>query len=538
MVGSIVGIVVVLYLVGHPETRTGMDTKATAPGAGVASATLDEFKLAGTEATSAADSSRSYATPESGKDAGPPDASVPFIRLFGDFWLPNFTPVQVSNGELTFRSESGYSKSVHVQSAGAYIAEGLPPSDYTVSGVMDEYRLDPVTVALLATTPSQQFDLTLWPTGVMRLKVQVSDGRSYQALAEDVGLPPREVFSNGFSVCWASPQGCITPLDGSEPVLEQVAYPLRRGLPDNCVGHVSLQGRLPAWIGLRFHEVFIGSTYAESTGHDLTFTVEPDFLAHMLASLHLFVVNEDGGGPLVDASVRLTAEHSELRRATLFDVHPSRDGEVTFDRLIPGNYDIMLRRGEDVTQKRFQLAAGQALDLGRMSLGPGHSVNVLVVMGDAREPCPGVVRFGPYREGVLPEKIFAQSSVGTKGDGRARVPAPSVLSVMRANLLDADQLRSCNVLLDPGSLPSGVVVLELQKTMGVVVEVPTSAAHLRFRICDTAGVTVYDVPQVTALTHSVKVIPGEYKAYLIGPNDEQVLTRTFTINKNTTKVAL
>ena len=277
----------------------------------------------------------------------------------------------------------------------------------------------------------------------------------------------------------------------------------------------------------------------------MLFELGPDVLRALLAELRLQVVEGGSGRPLPEARVTLFTARHELRRDDLKEARPGGEGRVRFDRLVPGDYHllILLEDPPALFQERLRLAPGEPRDLGRIELVPGPELEVLVV-DRSGVPVPAQVRVGVHQPGQPAEALYSPQAYFTNDGGEARLPRPAGPCLLQARLamvvgsgLFQGEPRSSHVLVDPATLPPGPLVLTVADPVAVeVLPGPDALAAARLRVVDEAGLVVAAADGAGAVPFLL--VPGRYRAEAVDAAGAVLSRRAFELGEEPLEVQL
>jgi hypothetical protein len=198
-----------------------------------------------------------------------------------------------------------------------------------------------------------------------------------------------------------------------------------------------------------------------------------------------------------------------------------------FARIVPGRYELMVERGEAQHQEYIELARGERRDLGRIELGAGAGIDLLVV-DEVGEPASATIEVGSYAPGLRPIEMYPQMiRHGSNRSGEARVPSRAGLMVVRAaaemgrsnapsNVQEVQGRRSPHVVVDPRSLPSAPIRLVLTDPVRVTLST-TLADATRIDMLDSAEVVI--ARKSNAREVSLEALPGPHRARIYSADD-------------------
>jgi len=131
-------------------------------------------------------------------------------------------------------------------------------------------------------------------------------------------------------------------------------------------------------------------------------------------------------------------------------------------------------------------------------------------------PAVAWIEIAPYRPGERTEDLYPPNLHRyTDENGEFRLPVPAERSILRASLLDAEHMdssgpRSPNILLDPGALPVGPLLIVIREPVEVRFDTEITDG-VRIDVIDELGLVVATAtPQTDGLR--VELTPGSYRA--------------------------
>ncbi|HVS19966.1 MAG TPA: carboxypeptidase-like regulatory domain-containing protein, partial [Planctomycetota bacterium] len=250
----------------------------------------------------------------------------------------------------------------------------------------------------------------------------------------------------------------------------------------------------------------------------IEFTLRAGDLDARFARLGLRVV-DSGGAPIAGARVTLKADTSAHRRAEQMRVASGADGRVEFERVVPGEYELLVETDSALGQERLALAAGERREVGDVVLTDGRPIQVRVVDEDG-QPALAWIEVAPLREGGRADDLYPPNlHRHTDGQGRFELQLPSTLSIVRATRMDPARGpptgdRSYDVLVDPQRAPPGELALVVARARRVEVTTADPLAA-RAELIDVHGVVVAEGRVAVGRPARLDVPPGRYTARLL-----------------------
>ena len=383
-------------------------------------------------------------------------------RLELTFKLPDKRDVFLGNVELRFTDESGDERTFvkHERSDGLKVR--LPRRTWRLEASADGHRHAPETLELDRPCDARwRRNVTFWPEGWVQVIVRTSDGRSFEALAEEAGVEPFRYFDKAFSVRVS--QSSFTDDGQAAPETRRLATvrppPGYRvtSIGDDVIASLELAVEPPLWVGLSMHGRFHAQEILHSGQESLVFTLDAHELERSFASLRLRAVDRDTSAPVDEAVVTLKAKHSAYRRLDQNKQATDADGRIVFPRVVPGPYELLVARGSNLVQRKVELVAGEDLDLGDIPIGTGPGIRLRTVDADGR-PVQCIVELAPYRRGGHVKELYHPSLWRkTTPDGLYELPVPDVPSIVRCRRYSRYEQRGVgtpNVLIDPEAPPA------------------------------------------------------------------------------------
>jgi len=470
--------------------------------------------------------------PATGPVPAASDPPVQRVRLRGHLRRPDGGELTVERAELAVYDATGARFDALVLDDNDYAVEGLAPGAVEVELRAAGFAPLLERFELPAGAAEVERDFRLEPPGWLEVGVETPAGRPYRELAAALGWEPAQAFSGAFQAR-ASPgppaDAVATPEPADEPRHGRF-FPLgererdRADRSERCIGHLALEQPPPVWVEARYASTSLGWRYVPPGAHEVVFELGLEQLERSLAALRLRVVASGSGEPLADARVTLQAEHSRLRRAEHGGARPDARGDVAFERLVPGDYDLDVDyRGEASLRARLALAAGEDRDLGRVELPLGAPLRIAVRDAEG-QGVPALIEVGPHRPGLSVDEVFGPQKHSTDGCGAATLPRPAVPTVVRARFALArpaagGRVRlelgppSASVLLDPREPLPGELVLVLHGERAVeVVLGARSRGAARVLIEDALGLVVAAEPVAGRDAVAAELPPGRYRA--------------------------
>jgi len=248
---------------------------------------------------------------------------------------------------------------------GAYSISGLALGSWWVSCGSSAASAK-ARIELDASEPNRRLDLTLSSSPEVRVKVTTPDGQPISGMwlfAVATREPPgvwidevRGSLNNTFGVgAWQGGMG------GKPP-----APPY--------IGSIVLDIEPPVYVSLMRYQRVLATVRVEERGRDAEFVFDPTSPMLADASLRARAVDPQGA-PIAAAMVRLESNASRMSRPD-----PAQPGVVHFERLPPGNYELVIMQQDFADSRtRILLEPGATLDLGDIRMELGLSIDGTVV---------------------------------------------------------------------------------------------------------------------------------------------------------------
>jgi len=436
--------------------------------------------------------------------------------------LPDRQPVEVEHARATFTASTG--QVVAIEGSGGTLEVELPAVPQQLAVEAEGFQHFPETLDLSVvdregprsldslTLERCQQPVYLWPEDWLPVVIRTRDGRSFQALAEDLGLEPKRFFVGAFRMAAA-----FEPFPAEAPFPDDPG-PVRFAPPpgyqntamgDGIAGSLLLSEPRPFWVGLWIHGVHQEDRYLRPEDTELAFEIDLATMDARFARVTARVLDRDTGAPALDAVGTLKADTSAHRRHDLQDVAPDEEGLMTFERVIPGQHELTITRGANLFQRRIGLAPREHLHVD-VPMGSGTGVPLRVVDADG-EPLVSWIEIAPYRAGAATDDLYHPNlHRRTDGEGHYALPAPDQLSIVRArpHLYGTSSIGTANVLIDPAALPAELV-LTAHRPVEVRFEaaLPWVPGH-RLTVTDELGLVVATVERID---DQVELVPGRYE---------------------------
>jgi hypothetical protein len=365
--------------------------------------------------------------------------------------------------------------------------------------------------------------VTLWPEGWIPVVVRTYDGRPFRELAADIGWESKRLFVNAFELRVSS----VLAVSGdSLPPIEPGLATWRPApgwqaveLPGSIAGSLELHSAPPLWVGLWVHGRVHEGRVLKPGDTQIVFGVDLAALEAGMASVTCKVVDRDSRAPVTDVSATIKADISAHRRHDLSKQAADSEGTLHFKRVIPGRHELTILREGQIVQRRFELATGEALDLGEVEIGSGPGLPVRVV-DDEGKPMRAWVELGPFEKGRHVEELYHPNlHRTTDSNGLYELPVPDRLSVLRVRPLfkkgttrGNPPVSSRNYLIDPDQLPAELVVIALEPA-DLRVEPRTTwveGQHVTYE--DEHGLVIDMAPGESTGRLDVDLVPGDYTA--------------------------
>lgn len=449
-----------------------------------------------------------------------PEAASAAVDLTLEFVDPVRETLRIERGVLR-ATWSGGERSVEVRDAESVLLPGLPAVEVEVTLAAPGLRHVPQTFQLRADQPEATERLYLWPEGWIAVVVRDERGRPFTALASDLGLEPKRWFVGAFGA--RTRRAPPTPGDDAADADPPSRFEPPRAwqeyeLPGSVVGGLRRFDPAPHWVGLEVFGLPLAWEHLPAGAERITFTLRQADLDARFAWLGLRVV-EPGSSPIPDARVTLKADTSAHRRREQSKVATDSDGRVEFERVVPGDYELLTETDHAMDQRRLTLAAGERHDLGDIVLSSGVPIRVRVVDEQA-QPCMAWIEVAPFVAGGRADELYPPNlHRHTQPDGTYLLQLPAAPTLVRATGLDpatwhANGEHSRNVVVDPARAPQGELELVLPRARVLTV---TSGDPLAasVELVDETGIVVAARPLSEQSGATLRVAPGRYSARLL-----------------------
>ena len=451
-----------------------------------------------------------------------PRSARPAFVLRLELVRPDRTALAAPGARARLRGDGGSGVELGPSSENGTVIEGaVEPGIWSLEVEAEGFRHIPELLALDA----QRFEAedgravfrhraTLWPAGWIPVVVRTPDGRPFIALAEEAGQEPKRFFWQAFEVRTARESVSTAEPTDPEPVATFRPAPGYQvvEIADGIAGSLQELAPRPWYAGLWVHGVFLADQLVGPDAQEVVFELDRTALEGRLARVRLAVRERDADRPVLDARATLKADTSAHRRRDLSDVASDPDGGIVFERVVPGDHQLTVQRGDNLLQRRLTVAPGEDVDLGLVQLGCEPGVPLLVVDGEGRGRM-AFVEIAPYERGMEVDELYPPSLHRvTDGQGRYVLPVPDRVSIVRARpFTDPRQhppLGTRNVLLDPDLLPPEIrLVAEPPVSVRFEPSLPLRADE-QLSIEDDLGLLIARVGRGGG---DVELVPGPYR---------------------------
>jgi hypothetical protein len=470
------------------------------------------------------------------------------FSVLGRFVQPDHVPVQVESARVVATGKHGFAREVGVVQASTVLLEGLPPDVYSVRVFAPgfEHRDQVLDLASNAHRTELEERLILWPAGWLPVVVLTPDGRSFEELADELGIERKRLLVDAFDVrtrfdppdeeAWdlaAVPQAAVWR---KPPIYQSWS------LPGACVGSLQLLEPRPFWVGLAVLDLPLGWEHVSPGDREVVFRLDAAMLEQRFATVRMRVVDAPGGSPRNDVRVTLKADTSAHRRNDQANVQPDSGGRVALARIVPGRYELTIESEGSLHQDLLDLGPGESRDLGDIVLRPGRTVQVRALDGQGR-PVDGWVEIAPFRRGGRVRDLYPPNlHRSLDREGEFSLPLPSELSIVRVTLRDPDSGHqtsrvSQNVLLDPDHPPSGPLELVVREPIEVRFEIAPREGS-RIDVVDELSLVVASKPAEEKVAPRFELHPGRYVARHLDPAGVPIGEAPFEILEKPLQVPL
>ncbi|MEE8147596.1 MAG: hypothetical protein V3T24_08335, partial [Longimicrobiales bacterium] len=253
------------------------------------------------------------------------------------------------------------------------------------------------------------WNVTLWPVSWIPIVIRTRDGRPFRALAEELNLEPKRLFVHAFRVAAGhEPFSAGAPLPPVENELAVFHIPQAYqsvSYPGGVACALELRAAPPLWVGLWVHGVFHEVQLLQATDTELLFEIDMAVIDASLARVRARLVDRDSGAPITDARATLKADTSAHRRLDLSNEVPDDMGLLTFERVMPGQHELTIRRDGHLVQRRITLSPAEDLDLGEIPIGSGPGLPIRVVDAEGR-PVKAWIEIAPLEPGTYVGELY------------------------------------------------------------------------------------------------------------------------------------
>lgn len=537
-------------------------------GGGVTSASKTPLEIVETPVSSPPVVARSEIAPPAGhasraESKPKPTAPEDGVTLDAQFTRPDGSVLEVERASIELRDAAGSVRSAAVRRSQLVRIERLVPDIYTVQVVAPgfDHREQILDMRLGEQAPRDrvfQERLTLWPADWVAVVVETPDGRSFAALAADLGQEPMRLFVGAFQVharLDAPGSGVASGAnqesgDGESKLARFRPPPKYKSweLPKSCIGSLEVLHRPPLWLGLDLFGKPVGWEMLAPGQHEVVFRIDLALLEARFARVALRVVDGRSHAPLAGASVTLRADASAHRRSDQSNVPTGRDGRVEFARIVPGRYELAVARGEAQHQRMLALDVGERRDLGEIALGDSLGVDVLVI-DELDKPTKAYLEIGPFTKGARSGEMYPQMiRHSADASGKGRVPMPSDPAIIRATLeggrwngdgsvQEIRGVRSANVMLDPRTPPSAPLRLKLRTPVEVHLTTKLPEAQ-RIEVWDEFDVVVARTVKGKGTALDAQLVPGRYRARTVAADGTAGFETPFTVDREPQRIEL
>jgi len=404
---------------------------------------------------------------------------------------------------------------------GTVIEGAIEPGNWSLVVEAEGFRHIPERLALDAQAFEEEdgravfrHRATLWPAGWIPVVVRTPDGRPFVALAEDAGHEPKRFYWQAFEVRTARDSFSFAAPADPEPVATFRPAPGYQvvEIAPGVAGSLQELAPRPWYAGLWVHGVFQAEQLVAPDAQEVVFELGRAALEARLARVRLRVRERDSGRPVLDARATLKADTSAHRRKDLSDVGSDEAGRIVFERVLPGEHELSVQRGDNLLQRRLTVAPGEDLDLGELVLGLEAGIPLVVVDAEGRGT-RAFVEIAPYEPGADVGRLYPPNlHRTTDGQGRYVLPVPDRVSIVRARpILDPRghaEVGTPNAILDPTRLPPEVrLVAQTPVAVRFEPRLPLGAGE-ELAVEDHLGLVI---ARVAERETEVALVPGTYR---------------------------
>ncbi len=432
------------------------------------------------------------------------------------------------------------------------VIQPIPYGEWRLRVESEPFRHVPETIVAAPTDMNGvKHEASLWAEDEIPVRMQTSDGRAVWSYAEDLGWEEKNLLYQAFEFRSSDQPFPAGVQDGPAPStgLPEVEFQRPHGhysqvsLGDDIVGSVKRTKAASRWLGLWVHGRFHSEQFVDPDCTELLYVATLDDLLAQTGQVTLTVIDSETKEPLQSGvKATLKADHAPYRREDQKDRVPSAAGVVTFERVLPGKYDLLVERESNNAQRKVHVVPGVHLDLGVIELGndPPLIVRVLDEEGQLLHATIEVANYVPggSTKGLYHPNLFRRT--GT--DKTYSMSIPDRRCIVRARVTDTrafladNEIATANVLVDPAALPPQLdLVARHPQRFELSVETPWEAGHvleIRDKALDLA-IQVIERPR-----QGVEIQRGTYVTRHLSASGELLGERTIEVEKDTAAISV
>ncbi|MEZ5980390.1 MAG: carboxypeptidase-like regulatory domain-containing protein [Planctomycetota bacterium] len=378
--------------------------------------------------------------------------------------------------------------------------------------------------------------VAMWREDLVPVVVRTSDGRPFDAYADDLGVPRQNLFVGVFDVVVRA----LPPDDDSwdEPSDDTVAiYTGPRvyktwTVDTATIGTLEVRGKRPLWAGLRAFGEPVEWRVLAVGQERLEFTLGLDDVTSAFATLSLRVVDGPNGSPVPGARVVLKADSSAMRREEHTDARTDLEGRLELTRILPGEFEFTVEANDALHSDHLVLERGEHRDLGDIVLAPSLGIDVVFVDEEGGR-VSGYLEVAPYRPGEEADVLYPDNLHRHSSEGEYHLPLPTEPSILRLRESRPPQgfptgRRSVNVLVDPAAPPLRPIELVARSELAVTVDA-RAHDHARLEVRDPLDLVVGRVRELEDGRVRVDLPSGSYEVVLFDADGAELGRTAFEL---------
>lgn len=342
------------------------------------------------------------------------------ILVTGSVLGTDGTPVE--GASVYFRRDGEY-RGGDGAAPGTYAAAGLLPGTWRVACSAEGYANFEGECTLDARA-FQQFDITLKPSFLVRVKVLGADGKSIMDQLREASY-----FGTPYVVATAAPLSGDLPMtdnsrigrfglgewhgygdfdDKTDPKLLAAGY---------C-GELRLNQPPPVYASLLLRTTLLRCERVEAGQHELVFTMAANDVLAKLGTVKLRLLDALSGEPLGKARVSISTAQGGGSHGQTGD-----DGRVVIEKVLPGLGCLDLFQSEREGVFRYvRVPAGGVVDLGDVRLGPPVQITGVVLGEDGKPATEASVQWTELDGRSFPQPLHYRRSAAVDADGKFVLP--------------------------------------------------------------------------------------------------------------------